>query len=57
MVVADQDDIGAAQRSLNFITAQDRLVRPECPVEFAKIFPAALRILRTDLALHSRQRV
>ena len=56
MVVADQNDIRAAHNLLQLWTVQQGFVILEGMIEFLKIFPPIVGILRADLALDSRQR-
>ena len=57
VVIADQNNIGRAERALNLLTIQNRVVAAERFIELAKIFPPAVRILRANFTLHSCQRV
>jgi phage tail protein X len=57
MIIADQHDIRGMQRAAQLLGIEHAVITAKTLVEFAKIFPAAVRILQPDLALHSRQRL
>jgi len=57
MIVADQDNVGGVQSSLNRLRVEQRIVTAKGLVEFAQIFTAAMRILGADFTLYSSQRV
>ena len=57
VVVTDQNHVGGVQSILNLLRVENRIVAAEGLVELAQIFTAAVRVLRTDFALDSRQRV
>jgi hypothetical protein len=57
MVVADQNYVGGMQDILNLPEVEERIVAAKSLAELAKIFAAAVRILGSDFAFHSGQRM
>jgi hypothetical protein len=57
MVVTDQNHVGGSQCIVHLLRVENGIVATEGLVELAEIFPAAVRILGTDFALHAGQRV
>jgi hypothetical protein len=56
MVVADEDDIGAAQSALDLFGVEQGIVVAKRLVELAQIFAAAVRVESVDFAFHFGQR-
>jgi len=56
MIIANQNNVGGVQSIVQLLRVEKGIVRAECLVELPQIFPPAMRILRPNLALHSRQR-
>ena len=57
VVVAHQHNVGGMKRILNLGGVEQRIVAKIGLVEFTQIFAATIRILGTDFALHSHQRM
>ena len=57
MIVAHQNHVGGADSVLNLLGVEQRFIAAEGLVELAQIFTAVVRILGSNLSLHSGQRV